>query len=85
MDRTTYLPFAEVKTGKKGKRTAYLIAVRQKREALRVYAVVAPSAEAALAQVKGLTTDRMDAEVVGALSRDLTRSLGLKSGEMRLV
>ena len=85
MDRTTYLCFAEVKTDKKGKRTAYLIAVRQKREALRVYAVVASSAEAALAQVKGLTTDRMDAEVVGALSRDLTRSLGLKSGEMRLV
>ena len=85
MNRTTYLPFAEVKTGKRGKRTAYLIAVRQKREALRVYAIVARSAEAALAQVKGLTTDRMDAEVVGALSRDLTRRLGLKSGEMRLV
>lgn len=85
MDRTTYLPFTEVKTGKKGKRTAYLIAMRQKREALQVYAVVAASAEAALAQVKGLTTDRMVAEVVGALSRDLTRSLGLKSGEMRLV
>lgn len=71
--------------GKKGKRTAYLVAVRRKREATRVYAVVATSAEAALAQVDVLTVDGMETGVVGALSRDLTRSLGLKPGEMRLV
>ena len=76
---------AEVSGGKKKKCTAYLIAVRQKREATRVYAVVATSAEAALAQVDGLTVDGMETEVVGAFSRDLTRSLGLKSGEVRLV
>ncbi|CAA2155846.1 hypothetical protein MBRA_01469 [Methylobacterium brachiatum] len=75
----------EVGGGKKGKRTAYLVAVRQKREPTRVYAVVAISAEAALPQLDGLTVDRMETEVVGALSRDLTRSLGLKPGEMRLV
>ncbi|WCS27896.1 hypothetical protein LOK46_14050 [Methylobacterium sp. NMS14P] len=76
---------AEVGGGKKGKRTAYLVAVRRKREAIRVYAVVATSAEAALAHVDVLTEDGMETEVVGALSRDLTRSLGLKPGEMRLV
>ncbi len=76
---------AEVGGGKKGKRTAYLVAVRRKREATRVYAEVATSAESALAQVDGLTVDGMQTEVVGALSRDLTRSLGLKPGEMRLV
>ncbi|MDQ0545216.1 hypothetical protein QO001_004159 [Methylobacterium brachiatum] len=62
-----------------------MIAVRQKREATRVYAVVATSAEAALAQVAGLTVDGIETEVVGTFSRDLTRSLGLKPSEMRLV
>ncbi|MCJ2024134.1 hypothetical protein [Methylobacterium sp. J-067] len=59
--------------------------MRRKCEAVRVYAVVANSAEAALAQVAGLTVDGIATEVVGALLRDLTRSLGLKPGEMRLV
>jgi hypothetical protein len=59
--------------------------VRREREALRDYAVVATSAEAALAQVDGLTVDGMETELVSALSRDLTRSLSLKPGKMRLV
>ena len=85
MDKATPTSPGEVRTGKKGKRTAYLIAVRHKRETPRIYAVVAASAEAALAQLDGLTTDGMGIEVVGALSRDLIRSLGLKVGELRLV
>jgi hypothetical protein len=76
---------AEVGGGKKGKRTVYMVAVRRKREATSVYAVVATSAEAALAQVDVLTVDGMETEVVGAFSRDLARSLGLKPDEMRLV
>ncbi|WP_331302587.1 hypothetical protein [Methylobacterium oryzae] len=47
--------------------------------------MVATSAEAALAQVDGLTVDGMETELVSALSRDLTRSLSLKPGKMRLV
>ncbi|MEL6064526.1 MULTISPECIES: hypothetical protein [unclassified Methylobacterium] len=70
---------------KKEKRTAYLIAVHQKREAVRVYAVLAVSAETALSQVRALATEDMAVDVVGALSRDLARQLGLKPGEMRLV
>ncbi|WP_244013455.1 RNA recognition motif domain-containing protein [Methylobacterium sp. J-068] len=62
-----------------------MIAVRHKRDVPRVYAVVAHSAEAALAQLNGLTIDGMGIEVVGALSRDLTRRLGLKAGEMQLI
>ena len=85
MDKAAPPAPGEVQTGKKGKRTAYLIAVRHKRDALRTYAVVASSAEAALAQLDGLTTDDMGIEVVGALYRDLIRRLGLKAGELRLV
>jgi hypothetical protein len=70
---------------KKGKRTAFLIAVHQKREAVRVYAVLAVSAETALTQVRAMATDAMEVEVVGALSRDLAKRLGLKQGEIQLV
>lgn len=70
---------------KKGKRTAHLIAVHQKREAVRVYAVLATMAEAALSQVRAMATDDMEVEIAGALSRDMARQLGLKVGEMRLV
>ena len=67
------------------KRTAHLIAVRHRREVVRVYAVVALSPKAALAQVSVMETDDMQVEVVGGLSRDMVRRLGLKSGEMRLL
>ncbi|WP_342166156.1 hypothetical protein [Methylobacterium sp. SD21] len=85
MDRTTYLPFAEVKTGKKGKRTAYLIAVHQKRQPVRVYAVMDVSAALAVARVAALATDAMKVEIVGSLSRNLARQLGLVLGQIRLV
>lgn len=70
---------------KRKKHTAHLIAVHQKREAVRVYAVLAQSAAAALAQVGELATDDMQVEPVGSLGRDLVRSLGLEPGEMRLI
>ena len=73
------------RSGKKGKRTAYLIAVHQRRETVRVYAVLAERAEAALAEVRALATDAMEVEIVGALSRNLARQLGLKPGDMLLV
>lgn len=66
-------------------RTAYLIAVHQRREAVRVYAVLAQSVAAALAQVGELATDDMRVEVVGSLGRDIVRRLRLKPDEMRLV
>ncbi|GJE15124.1 hypothetical protein [Methylobacterium longum] len=68
---------------KSAKRTAYLIAVHQRGEAVRVYAVLAQSVAAALAQVGELTTDDMQMEVVGSLGRDIVRRLGLKPDEMR--
>lgn len=71
--------------GQREKHTAYLIAVHQKREAVRVYAVVARSAEAALAQVRAMATDSMQLEIVGGLSRDMIRRLGLMPGQMRLI
>lgn len=71
--------------GKKAKRTAYLIAVDQRREAVRVYAVLAQSAAEALHQVSTMATDDGHVEVVASLGRDLVRRLGLKPGEMRLV
>ncbi|WP_267425163.1 hypothetical protein [Methylobacterium sp. GC_Met_2] len=67
------------------KHTAHLIAVHQKREAVRVYAVLAHSASAALAQVTEMATDDMQVELTGSLDRDLARRLALKPGEMRLV
>ncbi|TXN21004.1 hypothetical protein [Methylobacterium sp. WL9] len=85
MDKVARPAPGEVQTGKKGRRTAYLIAVRHKRDLPRIYALLAPSAEAALAQLNELTTEGMGIEVVGALSRDLAQRLGLKAGEIRLV
>jgi hypothetical protein len=73
------------RAGKKAKRTAYLIAFNQRREAVRVYAVLAQSAAEALHQVSTMARDDMHVEVVGSLGRDLVRRLGLKPGEMRLV
>ncbi|MDP4006069.1 hypothetical protein [Methylobacterium sp. NEAU K] len=70
---------------KREKHTAYLIAVHERREAVRVYAVVANWAEAALAQVGALATEDMQVEIVGALSRDMVRRLGLKPGETRMI
>lgn len=72
-------------TTKRKKHTAYLIAVYQKREMVRVYAVMDQTAELARAQVDALATEAMRVEIVGALSRNLARQLGLTPGQMLLV
>nr|WP_276082269.1 hypothetical protein [Methylobacterium sp. GC_Met_2] len=62
-----------------------MIAVHQRRETVRVYAVLAQSAAAALTLVGDLATEDMQVEMVGSLGHDITRRLGLKPDEMRLV
>jgi len=70
---------------KRAKHTAYLIAVHQRREGVRVYAILAPSAAVAMAQVYALAADDVRVEVVGSLGRDLARRLDLKLGEICLI
>jgi hypothetical protein len=70
---------------KRKKGTAFLIAVRQKREAVRVYAVIAHSENDALDRVRALATGGMQVEITGSPSRDLVRRLDLKPGEIRLI
>ena len=70
---------------KKGKRQAFLVAVAQRREAARIYAVVAPSEAEALAALADHATENVRLQVVGGLSRDMVRRLKLKPGELRLV
>ena len=65
--------------------TAYLVAVHQRREATRVYAVVALAQTEALSVVNSMKPERAQAEVVGALSRNIARSLDLKPGDVCLV
>ncbi|GLS42563.1 hypothetical protein [Methylobacterium brachythecii] len=70
---------------KPGRQYAFLIAVQQRREATRTYAVMAPSAEAALERVNSEALVDASVEVVGRLSRDTARRLKLKPGAMHLV
>lgn len=85
MSKAAKLVSAKAKIGKKGKRTAYLIAVYQERQPVRVYAVMDVSADLAVAQVAALATDATKVEIVGSLSRNLARQLGLLPGQIRLV
>lgn len=64
---------------------AYLIAVHQRCEAVRVYAVLSQSAATALALVGESATEGMQVEVVGSLGRDIVRRLGLKPNEILLI
>ncbi|KAB1073553.1 hypothetical protein [Methylobacterium soli] len=64
---------------------AFLITVVQRREAHRTYAVVKPSAEEALAVVRGLSADGTKTYLVGGLSRDMVRRLGLKRDDMQMI
>ncbi|MHC2109060.1 hypothetical protein [Methylobacterium sp. CM6246] len=67
------------------KRHAYLVAVSQKREAVRVYAVLAETPDAALEAVALNAPAKSKLEIVGSLSRALVKRIGLKPGELRLV
>ncbi len=71
--------------GKKDKRQAYLVAVAQRREAARIYAVMAASDAEALAALADHAAENVRLQVVGGLSRDMVRRLKLKPGELRLV
>ena len=63
------------------KRRAYLVSVFQKHEALRVYAVLASTADEALEAVALNLSSNAQVEIVGGLSRDLVKRLHLKLGE----
>ncbi len=70
---------------KKAKRQAYLVAVAQRREAARIYAVIAASEAEAIAALGEHAAENVRLQVVGGLSRDMVRRLKLKAGELRLV
>ena len=63
------------------KRRAYLVSVSQKREAVRVYAVLASTPDEALETVALNIPPKAQVEIVGGLSRDLVKRLHLKPGE----
>jgi hypothetical protein len=67
------------------KRHAYLVAVSQKREAVRVYAVLAGTSDEALEAVALNVPLKSKLEVVGSLSRALVKRIRLVPGELRLV
>jgi hypothetical protein len=54
----------------------------QKHEAVRVYAVLASTAEEALKTVSANLSSKAQVEIVGGLSRDLVKRLHLKLEEM---
>lgn len=61
------------------------MAVAQKREAVRVYAVLAKTSEEVLEAVALNVPPKTKAEIVGSLSRALVKRIRLVSGELRLV
>ena len=63
------------------KRRAYLVSVSQQHESLRVYAVLASTADEALEAVSLNLSSEAQVEIVGGLSRDLVKRLHLKLGE----
>ena len=67
------------------KRHAYLVAVSQKREAVRVYAVLVGTSDEALEAVALNAPPSAKLEIVGSLSRALVKRIRLVPGELRLV
>lgn len=59
----------------------FLVAVKRRREALRVYAVQSPSEAVALAIVEAASAEDASVEPVGRLSKKLARPLKLLTGE----
>lgn len=64
---------------------AFLVGVKRRREALRVYAVLTPSEAVALAIVEAASGEDVTVEPVGRLSKKLARPLKLLTGEPRLI
>lgn len=67
------------------KRRAFLVSVAQKRAAVRIYAVLAATADEALEAVALNVSPKAQVSIEGGLSRDLVKRLRLMPGEMRLV
>lgn len=67
------------------KRRAYLVSVSQKREAVRIYAVLATTPDGALKAVALNVVPKAQLEIVGGLSRDSAKRLGMKLGEPLLI
>ncbi|WCS28871.1 hypothetical protein LOK46_32705 (plasmid) [Methylobacterium sp. NMS14P] len=67
------------------KRRADLVSVSEKREAMRVYAVLATAPDEALKAIALNALPTAQLEIVGGLSRDLAKRLRLKLGEPLLV
>lgn len=67
------------------KRRAYLVAVHQNGEAVRVYAVLAVTADEAGKAAAPHVSREATIEIVGGLSRDLVKRLRLEPGDVRPV
>ncbi len=67
------------------KRRTYLVSVSQKHEPVRVYAVLAPTPDEALEAIALNVSPKAQLEIVGGLSRDAAKRLGMKLGEPLLV
>ncbi|UIY43533.1 hypothetical protein [Methylobacterium radiotolerans] len=70
---------------KPAKRRAYLVSVLPKRDVVRVYAVLAVTADEALEAVALQAALDAEVEIVGGLSRDLLKRLRIEPGEVRQV
>ncbi|KQT79822.1 hypothetical protein ASG51_04100 [Methylobacterium sp. Leaf465] len=64
--------------GKRAKSQVFLVAVKQRREALRVYAVLTSAQDEALAIVAAASAEGAAVEAAGRLSKKLARPLKLK-------
>ncbi|WP_342111516.1 hypothetical protein [Methylobacterium sp. SI9] len=67
------------------KRRTYLVSVSQKHEPVRVYAVLATTPDEALEAIALNVLPKAQLEIVGGLSRDAAKRLGVKLGEPLLV
>ncbi|WCS24200.1 hypothetical protein LOK46_24145 [Methylobacterium sp. NMS14P] len=70
---------------KPAKRRAFLVSELSKRDVVRVYAVLAVTADEALEAVALQAAPDAEVEIVGGLSRDLVKRLRLEPGEVRQV
>ncbi|KST57005.1 hypothetical protein AO398_26250 [Methylobacterium sp. GXS13] len=61
------------------------MAVEHRRGTAPVYAVLASTADEALEAVTGAVAPRAKLRRVGGLSKDMTRHLRLKPGEIRMI
>jgi hypothetical protein len=63
----------------------FLVAVVQRHEPHRTYAVVKQNSEEALAAINELSTEKIKAYLLGGLSRTMVRRMKLKRDDVRLI